>query len=386
VAYLALLLLIGFFFKSFIFINGESTLLYYVLQLLGAVIVILFNYKKKFYFPRSLKILLFLLVFLALERSTSETAYIFLYVLSLLLYFVVLPQLAFDEDNALKLLVRFGILIYVISLLTLLMPHIGFDNADGRYRGFFVSVAYACNFFPFFTILFLYGDNGLSKKTSILLVILGSIFTFITFSKGSIVLLLASFLYFSFNSKSLSKPFKYMIVLLVFIFFLVIKGYSDRFIRHDISDEGLFGNRTLNWLVASDAIANNFILGKSFIFKYTEGGTTMIQASSSESHSSSSYNQAYDPHSMFLLWMVQGGILYTVLMLYILFSPFYFLWKLDLFNVIDFYIFVNLIFMLLVGGDFSSFGNHFEKIILFFIGYAHYRIYSRKKILNESYY
>lgn len=386
-AFVVYYLLVGFFFKSVLFADGENTLLYYLCSIIPLPVLLIAKIKNRFYFPPIIGIVLIFLAILVGLRNGYEAIYISLYILSLILFSIVLPQLVYSVSTFKKIFTILATWIFLLSLGALAVPSIGFDPIDGRFRGVFVSVAYATNFYPFLTVICLSKDNSLNSSIRKVLVSMGLLFSFLTYSKGALFLLTLIFFDSLVLRSKVSKVFKVLIsILFLFGFTFLINLFSDRFVRHETAEDGFFGNRTLNWLIAGEAIKDNLFIGKSFIYKYTEGGTKTVELGNRNEDTSSSYNQAYDPHSMFLLWMIQGGVIYVFCILCFLFYPFYLLWKSGLDDDVDRFILYNLVFMLIFGGDLSSFGNHYDKIILFIVGLAFVKYRRSKNIgLNENY-
>jgi O-antigen ligase len=390
------LLLVGFlglglFFKSFLFVNGEPVAISYAFN--GIFIVALLATLLFLGRLISLNKPIFLLFAFALAWATisswaSGIAMNYVATFSMLVMlagcFYALPLACLVcRLEPWRLINTITLVTVVLSaIMAVVFPYLTVDAESGRFSGFFVSVAIACNFFLFSSVLS--SAAALRARTSgeayiyLGLAALSFLLMFLTRTRSVLIetllilMILGAFSPMKRGLKMLVLAIGGWLLVLAFISGTAVTtglvSIDQQLQEFRLANDSIIASRNNNWDFGLQRIAEHPFFGEGLLTKQTEGGTKDIDLSEG-----GSYNQFYDPHSLPLSLAVEGGIPFMLAVLGLISLILVrFIIRFGIARALqspDFIIVaVHFAVMTLAGGDLTTLGNIVEKVFWMLVG------------------
>jgi len=382
---------VGLLFKSFIFVGGEPVAVNYIFNGLfigGMLAGLLFT---SCYQPvgRTIALLFaFAVAWVTISSAVSGITMNYVATFSMIVMlagcFYAVPVVCLSVGFEPWRLINVVSLVTIFLSLAMLMvaPGLTTDPESGRFSGFFLSVAIACNFFFLSTVLSiasaLRARNNAQFYFYIGAAILSFFFMYITRTRS--VLIETMFCVMVLCTFSPMRRGLKMLIMAIAAWLLVLGVVSgtavstglvsldDQLEEFRLADGSLTAARNRNWEFGFERIADRPLFGEGLLTKQTEGGTRDLQLGEG-----GSYNQIYDPHSLPLSLSVQGGIPFMLAMMSVIaIVLFRFVRRFGLVRALQSPDFVlvatHFPVMTLSGGDLTTLGNMVEKTFWILVG------------------
>jgi len=382
---------IGLLFKSFIFVGGEPVAVNYIFNglFVGGMLAGLLFTSRFQPIGRPIALLFaFAIVWVTISSGVSGITMNYLAAFSMAVMLagcfyavpVVCLSVGFEPWRFINII---SLVTIALSLaMVLVAPALTIDPESGRFSGFFLSVAIACNFFFLSTVLSV--ASALRARSNgqfyfyVGAAILSFFFMYITRTRS--VLIETMFCVMVLCTFSPMRRGLKMLIMAVAAWLLVLGLVSgtavstglvsldDQLEEFRLADGSLTDARNRNWQFGLERIAERPLFGEGLLTKQTEGGTRDLQIGEG-----GSYNQAYDPHSLPLSLSVQGGIPFMLAIIgVIVLVLFRFVNRFGLVRSLQSPDFVlvatHLPVMMLAGGDLTTLGNMVEKTFWMLVG------------------
>lgn len=384
-------LAIGVIFKSFVFVDGEPVVVNYIFNGLfigGMLAGLLFMGRIQ---PIGKSVWLLLVAAIAWITVSSAVSGIamnyvatFAMVVMLAGCFYAVPvaclAVGFEPWRLINLVALATVLIS--AAMFVVFPAMTIDPDSGRFSGFFISVAIACNFFFLSTVFSVAAALRARNNTQVYLYIGAAIlaFFFLYITRTRSVLVETMFCVLILCTFSPMRRGVKMLILAVCGWVLLLGiasgtavttglvSIDDQMQEFRLADGSLTDARNRNWDFGLERIAERPLFGEGLLTKQTEGGTRDINLGEG-----GSYNQLYDPHSLPLSLAVQGGIPFMLaIMGVIVLVLLRFVKRFGLVRSLQSPDFVlvatHFPIMMLAGGDLTTLGNIVEKIFWVLVG------------------
>jgi O-antigen ligase len=390
-AFLVGFLGLGLVFKSFVFVGGEPVAVNYIFNgiFIAAMLLGLLFLGRLIPIGKPV-LLLFLFAFAWATISSWSTGIAMNYVATFSMMvmlagcFYAMPLTCLVCKFEPWRLINSVTLVTVVlsAVMAVMLPNLTVDAESGRFSGFFVSVAVACNFFMFSTVLSVAAALRATRGAQVYLYLGMAALSFVLLfmTKTRSVLIETLLLLMILGAFSPMRRGSKMLVMAVGGWFLVLAFISgtaittglvsvDEQLREfRLANHSLTASRDVNWDFGLERIRERPIFGEGLLTKQTEGGTQPIDLGEG-----GSYNQVYDPHSLPLSLAVEGGIPFMVAILgVILLVLGRFINRFGVTRSLqspDFLIVaVHLPVMAFAGGDLTTLGNMVEKVFWMLVG------------------
>jgi O-antigen ligase len=382
---------LGLIFKSFLFVDGEPVAVNYIFNgiFIAAMLVGLLMLNWFFAIGRSVLLLLVFSVAWAVLASWASgiamnyvATFAMLVMLSGCFYAVPVACVVCKfEPWRLINLVSLAT-VFLSALMWGLVPNLTVDPESGRFSGFFISVAVACNFFFFSTVLSAAAALRARTSTEVYiysgLALLSFILMYLTRTRS--VLIETLFILMVFGAFAPLRRGVKMVMMSLAGWLLVLAFISgtavstglvsvdEQLQEFRLADGSLTESRNRNWDFGLRRIAEQPVFGEGLLTKQTEGGTKDIDLGEG-----GGYNQAYDPHSLPLSLAVEGGIPFMFAMMGVITLVLVrFLKRFGMVRALqspDFVIVaIHFPVMMFAGGDLTTLGNMVEKVFWILVG------------------
>jgi len=381
----------GLFFKSFVFVEDEPVVVNYLFNgiFIGAMLAGLLAVRGFVPIGRPVFLLLtFAAAWAMISSAVSGIAMNYVATLAMIIMlagcFYATPTIClWIGQEPWRLLNKLILIALAVSVIFLATPYgFGVDPLSGRFSGFFISVAVACNFFFFGVVLNL--ASALRARTQlevnlyIVAIVASLIVLYLTRTRSSLIEAMFCFLVLA-TFSPMRRGMKMLVLTLagwVFVLGIVsgtavstgLVSVDEQLEEFRLSDSSLTDARNLNWEFGLQRIAERPIFGEGLLTKQTDGGTRDIKLGEG-----GSYNQVYDPHSLPLSLAVECGVPFMIAMMGVItLILIRFVNRFGLIRALQSPDFVlvatHFAVMMLAGGDLTTLGNMVDKVFWVLVG------------------
>jgi O-antigen ligase len=381
----------GLFFKSFFFADGEPVAINYIFNglFIGGLFIAIWAIRGFITVSRSIILLfLFSVIWASISSWISGIAMNYVATFSMVIMlagcFYAVPlaclRLGLEPWRILGTVIVPTVLISLV--LFVVLPASATDPVSGRFSGFYISVAVACNFFFFGTVI---GAANAQRARSRLdvywnvgIAVLSFSLLYLTRTRSSLLETLFCLTVLC-TFSPMQRGVK-MLVLTIIAWFLVLGIVSgtavttglvsidEQMREFRLADRSITDARDSNWDFGLLRMAERPLFGEGLLTKQTDGGTKAIDLGEG-----GSYNPVYDPHSLPLSLAVEGGIPFMLAIMGIICLILArFVRRFGLVRSLqspDFVIVAtHFPIMMLAGGDLTTLGNMVEKVFWILVG------------------